>query len=95
MIKYARPGSRHLRRSDGSQTIGMTDASTGTVYLCDLLSGPLLEKVTAHELVHCFMFSYNIFLDIETEEIIADWVATYGRELFEVLDRILYQIKTA
>lgn len=95
IIKYVHPGSDKLRRSDGSLTIGMTNGNNRTVYIAANLSDQLREKVIAHELVHCFMFSYNIDLDIDEEEFIADWVATYGRELVNLLDDILYSIKTA
>lgn len=73
----------------------MTDGRSQTVYIADTLSDALHEKVLAHELVHCFMFSYGIEIDIEEEEFIADWVSTYGRKLVDLLDEILYSIKTA
>lgn len=93
VIEYVPPGDKRLRRSNGTYTIGMTDGSTHTVYVCNTLRGALHEKVIAHELVHCFMFSYGINIDIETEEFIADWVATYGKELIYLLDEIMYKIK--
>lgn len=89
-----RPGSRYLKRSDGSVTIGMTDGNTRTVYVADILTGRLLDKVIAHELTHCFMFSYNIEIDIDQEEFIADFIATYGRNLVYLLDDIMRQVKT-
>lgn len=55
----------------------------------------MLDKVLAHELVHAFMFSYNIHIDIEEEEFIADWVSIYGRDLIYMLDRFMQNVKRA
>lgn len=85
--------SHHLMRSDGSYTIGMTDGITHTIYLYYKLRGALKDKVLAHELVHAFMFSYDIHIDIELEEYIADWVSIYGRDLIYLLDDIMSNIK--
>lgn len=87
--------SRHnpmLMRSDGSRTVGMTDRNTQTIYIADDLRGGFLDKVLCHELCHAFCLSYNIYMDIETEEIVADFLATYGREVFEIADRLLLEI---
>lgn len=81
-----------LMRSDGSRTVGMTDRNTQTIYIADDLLGGFLDKVLCHELCHAFCLSYNIYMDIETEEIVADFLATYGREVFEIADRLLLEI---
>lgn len=88
-ILYVPPFSHHLRRSDNSFTLGVTDWNDKCVYIADNLYGDKLEHVVCHELVHCFMFSYSIHLSIEEEEYIADWVATYGTELIYILDDIM------
>lgn len=87
--------SRHnpmLMRSDGSRTVGMTDRNTQTIYIADDLRGGFLDKVLCHELCHAFCLSYNVYMDIETEEIVADFLATYGREVFKIADRLLIEI---
>jgi hypothetical protein len=88
-IEWCLPTDDNLRRSDGSLTVGMTDNRTKTIYLSDRLSGDFLRKVTAHELVHCFCFSYNVLMDIEQEEFMADWISRYGEELVYLLDDIM------
>lgn len=88
-IEYVKPNSPMLRRSNGTITIGVTDNNTKTVYINNRLNDGLLEKVITHEIVHCFCFSYGIYLDIDTEELIADFIATYGREVFEIADEVL------
>lgn len=88
-IKYVDNNSSMLLRSDGSRTVGMTDWNTCTVYLAKGLRGRFLERVLCHELCHCICFSYNIKMDIEQEEFLADWISLYGREVIELLDDLL------
>lgn len=94
-IVWVNPNSDNLRRSDGSITVGMTDWNTKCVYLSKSLKGAFLRKVLAHELVHCFCFSYNIEMDIDEEEFMADWISTYGTELVYLLDDLMQTIKKA
>lgn len=81
-----------LMRSDGSRTVGMTDRDTKTIYLADDLRGKFLDRVLCHELCHALCLSYNVYMDIGTEEIVADFLATYGREVFEIADRLLIEL---
>ena len=92
-IVFTKPNNNNLRRSDGSLTVGVTDFVDKTVYLSELLKGAFLRKVMAHELTHCFCFSYNIVLDIDEEERMADFIATYGEELIYLLDDVFSSIK--
>ena len=81
--------SPFLTRSDGSQSVGVTDANTSTVYLSNRLKGAFLRRVTAHELCHCFCFSFNIHMPMEQEEYLADWVSLYGTDLIYLLDDLM------
>ena len=58
-----------------------------------MLSGEFLRKVITHEVCHASMFSYGIFVDIETEELICDFIASNGREIFEIADELFRVIK--
>ena len=89
-IVWVNPNSDNLRRSDGSITCAVTDWNDRCVYMSNALRGGFFRKVTAHELVHCFMFSYSIHIPIEEEEFIADWVSVYGEELISLLDKIMF-----
>lgn len=88
-IEWCSPTDDNLRRSDGSMTVGMTDNRTKCIYLSDRLSGEFLRKVVSHELTHAFCFSYNVLMDIEQEEFMADWISRYGEELVYLLDDIM------
>lgn len=93
IIMFVQSGSLYLTRSDGSVTLGMTDGRTKTIYLDDNLRGSMLDRVLAHELVHAFMFSYDIHINIEFEEYIADWISIYGRELIYILDSLMQKMR--
>lgn len=94
-IVFVNPSSNNLRRSDGSITCGVTDWEDKCVYLSNLLKGAFLRKVLAHELTHCFCFSYNIEMDIEEEEFMADWISLYGTDLVYLLDDLMQTMKKA
>lgn len=88
-IRFVNAGSKYLKRSDGTYTIGMTDGYTHTIYLARNLKGRMLDKVLSHELTHVILFSYGIEIDEELEERLAQWVSIYGRELVYLLDDLM------
>lgn len=92
-MRFVKPNSPMLQRSDGTYTLGVTDGNMYTVYINNRLHGHMLDKVICHELTHCFSFAYNLDIPIETEEIIADFLATYGRDIFSVADDIFKMIR--
>ncbi len=75
-----------LSRTDGSMSVGVTDMNTHCIYLAKSLHGAFLRKVIIHELCHCVCMSYNIYMPIEQEEMLCDFVATYGDQVFEIVD---------
>ena len=52
-----------------------------TIYIIEGLDDYMFRKVLSHELTHAAMFSYNVDLTLEQEELFADLIATYGREI--------------
>ena len=83
------PYSDNLKRSDNTITLGVTDNNAKTIYINNRLSDAMFDKVLCHELCHVASFSYNLHIDIQTEEIIADFLSTYGREIFDIADDLL------
>lgn len=75
------PFHPQLQRVDGSWTVGACDDNYKTIYISEDLDYPFVKKVLAHELTHAAMFSYNVYLSLEQEELLADIVATYGQEI--------------
>lgn len=89
------PNSRELVRSNGTITIGMTDNVQKKVFINNRLNDYLFDKCLAHELCHVFCFSHNIYMSIQEEEYLADWVSRYGRDLIYLLDDLVGIIKKA
>lgn len=78
---------------NGDFTIGICDNETKTIYLADFLRGHLLKKVLCHEIVHAAMFSYNVGLSEDQEEILADLIATYGEEIISITNKIFKKLQ--
>lgn len=81
--------STMLMRSDNTYTFGMTDRNTQCIYISNRINGSFFDRVLCHELCHAFCLSYNLTMDIQTEEIVADFLATYGREVFALADELI------
>jgi hypothetical protein len=73
----------------------MCDDNLKTIFVATGLSTTLLKKVLCHEIVHAAMFSYNVELTLEQEELIADLIATYGEEIIEITNQMFKKIKGA
>lgn len=88
-IKFIPEDSGDLRRDNGTSTIGMTDNNIKMIFLSDQLYGSLLYHVLCHELVHAFCFSYDIYIEDQEEERLANFIATYGRSILNLTDDVL------
>lgn len=82
-----------LYRSDGSLSVAACDNATKTIYINNTLDGDFLRKVLCHEIVHAAMFSYNVIVSIEQEELLADLIATYGDEIIFITNKVFKKIK--
>lgn len=91
-IKLVSPTSHALMRSDGTYTVGLCDDNTKTIYISDELYGEFLKKVIRHEVVHAAMFSYEVDLTLEQEEVLADLIATYGEEIINLTNVLFDKI---
>lgn len=83
------PNSPHLRRSDGVLTLGVTDWNDKAVYLSNALHGDMLERVLCHELCHCVCFSWDVYMPIEEEEWLCNFMSDHGKEIIYLLDDLL------
>lgn len=73
-----------LKRNDRGYTLGTCDDLVKTIYINEELDENYLWKVLCHELTHAAMFSYNVDLTLDQEELLADLIATYGQEIIEI-----------
>lgn len=89
LLQFVQPNSNELMRSDGAYTFGVTDNTVKTVTIANNLSDYMTNKVLCHELVHVYSFENDCDIDMQTEEIIADFMSLYGREIIYMADRII------
>ena len=91
-IYLVHPFDPRLYRNDGSLTIGSCDDETKAIYISNNLDNNLLKKVLCHEITHAAMFSYNVELSLDQEELLADLIATYGQEIIYITNKIFSKI---
>lgn len=92
LLQFVRPSSNHLLRSNMTRTIGVSDNNLKTVFVADNLSDYMLDRVICHELVHVFSFENDCSYDIETEEVIANFLSLFGRDIIYLADELLGDI---
>ena len=92
-VAFVDPNFPLLQRMDGSYTIGACDNLTRTIYINKMLQGSLLKKVLCHQITHAAMFSYNVDLSVQQQELIADLLSTYGEEVIYITNKIFIKLE--
>ena len=91
-LSFVAPDFPLLQRLNGEFSIGACDNLTRTIYINETLQGVLLRKVLCHEITHAAMFSYNVNLSLEQQELIADLISTYGDEIIYITNKIFNKL---
>lgn len=86
------PTHPYLIRSDGVKVLGCCDNIDKAIYINELLDNFYLKKVICHEITHAAMFSYNVTLTHDQEELVADLIATYGQEIVYMTNLIFNKL---
>lgn len=81
-----------LFSSNGKFVLGVCDGNQNAIYISLGLSKAKLQKVLCHEIVHAAMFSYDIDMTIEQEEVVADLIATFGKEILYNANKVFNDI---
>lgn len=92
-IRFVSPIYYILQKDNGEYTLGACVKDNHTIYIANNLSLEKTKKVLCHEITHAAMFSYNVFLTIDQEELLADLIATYGDEIIQITNKIFNKIK--
>lgn len=92
-IKVVSANHPILQRSNGTTTIGACVSDDNTIYICENLTPNQMKKVLCHEITHAAMFSYDVNLSLQQEELLADLIATYGQEIIYITNKIFNRIK--
>lgn len=86
LIKFTQPYDEMLLMSSGKYSLGVCDDTLKTIFISNELKDKKLKLVLCHEIVHAAMFSYNVILSYEQEELIANIIATYGKEIIQIAE---------
>ena len=92
-IVQVSPNYPKLLRTSGTFALAVCDQKTQTIYLSSIIPVEKLQKVLCHEITHAAMFSYQIYMTVDQEELVADLIATYGEEIIAVTNKIFKKIK--
>lgn len=89
------PSHPALIKDDGQSALGMCYDDNSSIYISSKIEDNdfMFKKVLCHEVVHAAMFSYNVDLNNDEEELIAELIATYGQEIINVTNEIFYNIQ--
>ena len=92
-VRIVPPTYPALLLSSGNFTLGCCDNDLLTIYIADGLDESKFRKVLCHEITHAAMFSYQVILTLDQEELLADIFATYGNEIVAVTNKKNKKIK--
>ncbi len=93
-VKYVQPYDSALKHyNQDTYALGCCNNKDKTIYINNTLRGSLLKKVLCHEVAHAAMFSYNVDLSYDQEELIADLLATYGEEIIYITNKIFNKLR--
>ena len=73
---------------------GVCDKITQTIYIDKTLQPAQVKQVLCHEIVHAFMFSYDVVLSYDEEEMVAEIISEYGEQIMRLTNFIYDGIKT-
>lgn len=88
-LKCVRREDSELLNSQGMFTLGVTDNTKKTVFIAEDLTDTMRDKVLCHELTHVYCFENHTTFDIHTEEIIADFMSLFGRDIIYLADELM------
>ena len=98
-VRFVDPSSHYLIDRTKTYRLATTDPKTKYIYLSSSLKGDMIVQVLLHELAHAAIFSFGLLQDIhravpppmwiEAEEWVCNFIADYGRKIFQSAYAIL------
>ena len=82
-----------LMQPNGRLAVGACDDVLKTIYICNNLNNRYTKKVLCHELTHAVMFSYNVELTHEQEEMFADLISNYGEQILQLTNLLFKKFR--
>lgn len=81
-----------LIKNNGTFALGVCNNLNKTIYINENLPPQKFKKVLCHEITHAAMFSYNVSISNDQEELLADLLATYGEEIILITNKIFARL---
>ena len=82
-----------LLMPNGNYALGACNDATKTIYISNELHGEMFEQVLCHELVHASMFAYNVSLQYNEEELLAEIISIFGEEIIDITNVMFERIR--
>ena len=92
-VRIVPPDYPLLKMPNGRYTVGVCDNNYRLICVSNQIHGAYFKEVLCHEVVHAAMFSYNIKVEHDFEEFIANFVSRYGQQIIQVTDVMFKNIK--
>ena len=92
-VRLVSPAHPMLLTPHKTHALGVCDKVTQTICIDKTLSSQKLKEVLCHEIVHAFMFSYDIDLTYNEEEMVAELMSEYGESILKQTNAIYNGIK--
>lgn len=92
-VELVPPSHPMLFTNQRGYTLGCCNNTIQTIYISQGLGWQKFKKVLCHEITHAAMFSYQVKLTYDQEELIADILSTYGDEVITVTNKVFSKIR--
>ena len=87
-VRLVQPAHPLLLTPWKTHSLGVCDKVTQTICIDETLSPQQLKEVLCHEIVHAFMFSHNVDLSYDEEEMVAELMSEYGEDILDETNAI-------
>lgn len=82
-VRLVPPYHPYLAQGRETPAWGCCDDITKTICVSNALPIDEIKQVLCHEIVHAFMYSYNVDLTSIEEEMVAELISIYGHNIIK------------
>ncbi|MCM1167287.1 MAG: hypothetical protein NC299_18355 [Lachnospiraceae bacterium] len=90
-VDFINDGDERLTHKD-SECFGITIPADLRIFLSDNMPKSLRRRIVIHELVHAFLYSYNVSLPSDAdaaEEAFCDFIGAYLSKIYKAANKIM------